>query len=111
MSVPSARQRAGILDPTCSNGAPQPCIPQPADPDEFTANEPNVAPYCEPGVTVPCITVPGQSAPAGTTPITLDPNAVAFMNRFPLPNTAGAVNYTGSGPAFTKWITLGSLFW
>ena len=103
MSVPSARQREGILDPTCSNGSPQPCIPQPADPKEFAVNEPNVGPYCEPGVTVPCITAPGQSAPAGTTPITLDPNAVAFMNRYPLPNTAGGVNYTGSRPAFTKW--------
>jgi hypothetical protein len=103
MSVPSARQRLGILDPTCSNGSPQPCIPQPADPEEFTVTEPNVAPYCEAGVTAPCITAPGQSPAAGTTPITLDPNAVAFMNRYPLPNTAGGVNYTGSRPAFTKW--------
>ncbi len=103
MSVPSARQREGILDPTCSNGSPQPCIPQPADPEEFAVNEPNVAPYCESGVTVPCITPPGQSAPAGTMPFTLDPNAVAFMNRYPLPNTAGGVNYTGSRPADTTW--------
>ena len=103
MSVPSARQRQGILDPTCSNGSPQPCVPQPANPNEFALNEPNVAPYCETGVTVPCIPVPGQSAPAGTTPITLDPNAVAFMNRYPSANTAGGVNFTGSRPAFTTW--------
>ena len=103
MSVPSARQRQGILDPTCSNGSPQPCVPQPADPNEFAVNEPNVAPYCETGVTVPCIPAPGQSAPAGTTPITLDPNAVAFMNRYPSANTAGGVNFTGSRPAVTTW--------
>jgi hypothetical protein len=103
MSVPSARQRVGVLDPTCSNGSPQPCVPQPADPQEFTVMEPNVAPYCESGVTVPCITPPGQSPPPGTTAITLDPNAVAFMNRYPLPNTAGGVNFTGSRPSFTTW--------
>jgi hypothetical protein len=103
MTVPTERQTLGILDPTCSNGSPQPCIPQPADPLEFALSEPNVAPYCETGVTVPCITAPGQSPAAGTTPITLNPNATAFMTRYPAPNTVSALNFTGSLPAVTKW--------
>lgn len=103
MLVPSARQRAGILDPTCSNGSPAPCVPQPGDPQELTLSEPNVAPFCEAGVTVPCIAGPGQSPASGTTPITLDPNAVAELARYPLPNTSGVPNLFASRPANTKW--------
>ena len=104
MSVPTARQRAGILDPTCSAGSASPCVPQPADPMEIgSLQEPNVAPFCLTGVTTPCIVAPGQSPPPGTTPIQLDPNAVAELARYPLPNTAGAPNFTGSRPAYTKW--------
>jgi hypothetical protein len=103
MNVPTARQRLGILDPTCTHGSPEPCISQPADPQELALKEPNVAPYCEAGVTVPCLPVPGGSPAPGTTPITFDPNAVAFMDRYPLPNTTGAPNLTASQPAVTKW--------
>ena len=103
MTVPTARQRLGILDPTCAHGSPTPCVPQPADPQEIAATEPNIAPYCLTGVAVPCITPPGQSPAAGTTPIALDPNAVAELDRYPLPNTPGAPNLFGSRPANTKW--------
>ena len=104
MFVPTARQRAGILDPTCTAGSPAPCVPQPADPMEINAMaEPNVAPFCLPGVAVPCIVAPGQTPAPGTAPMQLDPNAVAELARYPLPNTAGAPNFTGSRPAYTKW--------
>jgi hypothetical protein len=85
MNVPSARQRAGIMDPTCTNPAsPQPCVVQPADPMEITS-------YSEPNL-----------APSGTTPA-IDPNATAEMDRYPLPNTVGEPNFTGSRPAGTHW--------
>ncbi len=103
MSVPSARQRLGILDPTCANGSPAPCVPQPPDPMEITRKEPNVAPFCLPGVTVPCIVAPGQSPAPGTALFQPDLNSVAALSRYPLPNTAAAPNFTSSRPAFTKW--------
>lgn len=103
MNVPTARQWLGILDPTCSNGSPDPCIPQPGDPQEIASFAPNVAPFCMAGVTDPCIPVPGQGAEPGTTPIQLDPNGLAFMDRYPLPNGPAAPNFTASQPAFTKW--------
>jgi hypothetical protein len=104
MNVPTTRQRLGILDPTCTNGSPAPCVVQPADPKEINSlAEPNVAPYCVAGVTVPCITAPGQTPAPGTTPFVPDPNAVAELARYPLPNTNGAPNFTGSRPARTKW--------
>jgi outer membrane receptor protein involved in Fe transport len=68
--VPTLRQRQGILDPTCTApGESSSCVVQPADPQELaimdsTGNlEPNVP----------------QSQ--------IDPNAVAFLNRYPFPNT------------------------
>lgn len=104
MNVPSARQRLGILDPTCANGSPTPCVSQPPDPMEIVVRmEPNVAPFCMAGVTAPCIVAPGQSPAPGTTLFQPDPNAVAALSRYPLPNTTGAPNFTGSRPAFTKW--------
>ena len=62
--VPTARQRQGILDPTCTApGESASCVVQPADPQELVlTGEPNVP----------------QSQ--------FDPNAVAFLNRYPAPN-------------------------
>ena len=116
MNVPSSRQRAGILDPSCSNpNSPSPCVPQPPDRQEIAAItpgsnppmvEPNEGPYCLSGVTAPCIVAPGQSPAPGTTPIQFDPNAEAELARYPLPNTvstAGSPNLIASKPASTKW--------
>jgi len=104
MNVPTARQRLGILDPTCTNDSPAPCVPQPPDPMEIDSYaEPNVAPFCLAGVTAPCITASGQSSATGATPFAPDPNAVAELARYPLPNTVGAPNFTGSRPARTTW--------
>ncbi|MGI8958485.1 MAG: carboxypeptidase regulatory-like domain-containing protein [Bryobacteraceae bacterium] len=61
-TVPTARQRLGILDPTCLVTA-APCTPQPFDPQEqVLAGEANV--------------------PASL----IDPNAAAILGRYPLPN-------------------------
>lgn len=103
MTVPTSRQRLGILDPTCSNGSPAPCVPQPADPLEVLSYAPNVAPYCLSGVTAPCLPVPGGSPAPGTTPIQLDPNGVAEAARYPLPNLAGNPNLIASKPNTTRW--------
>jgi outer membrane receptor protein involved in Fe transport len=67
-TVPTARQRAGILDPNCVATA-GPCTPQSTDPFEAVLNEPNV--------------------PTAL----IDPNALAFFNRYPLPNA----NYLENG--------------
>lgn len=104
MNVPSLRQRAGILDPSCSNPkSPSPCMAQPGDPKEIAVNEPNDGPYCQSGVTAPCITAPGQTPAPGTTPIQFDPNTEAELARYPLPNTTGVPNLVASKPVFTKW--------
>src|SRR5262249_20735368 len=61
-TVPTLRQRQGILDPTCAVTV-GPCTVQPDDPQELPiAGEPNV--------------------PIGS----IDANAIAFMNRYPMPN-------------------------
>jgi hypothetical protein len=49
-----------------------------------------------------CIAAPGQNPAPGTTVIALDPNAVAELARYPLPNTSGAPNLFASRPANTK---------
>lgn len=64
-TVPTARQRVGILDPTCAV-TPGPCVVQPFDPQEQTVDEPNV--------------------PRAM----IDPNATAMLARYPLPNTTFA---------------------
>jgi outer membrane receptor protein involved in Fe transport len=77
-TVPTARQRAGILDPTCS-ATPAPCTPQPADPQEnVLQGEANV--------------------PASL----IDPNAVAILARYPLPNANfNGFNFIASEPRNT----------
>lgn len=65
--VPTLRQRQGILDPNCSvvpdNNAGSGCVIQPFDPYEFV--------------------LPGEvNIPQSQ----IDPNAIAFLNRYPLPN-------------------------
>jgi outer membrane receptor protein involved in Fe transport len=64
--VPTARQRLGILDPTCTapgDVAGTNCAVQAPDPQELVlTGEPNID------------------------PATIDPNAVAFLRRYPLPN-------------------------
>lgn len=78
MTVPSARQRQGILDPTCSYGSVN-CVPQPPQADEIPLDEPNV-------------------------PVSqINPNSTAELDRLPLPNTAGAPNFTASQPRNTNW--------
>jgi outer membrane receptor protein involved in Fe transport len=69
-TVPTARQRAGILDPNS----------QPPDPQEFVVDEPNFT---------------------GTP----DPNAVAFLDRYPLPNTdiSNGFNFIASSPAVSNF--------
>ncbi len=60
-TVPTARQRAGILDPTCAMTT-GPCTPQAFDPMEQLVDGPNVP----------------QSM--------IDPNSTAMLARYPLPN-------------------------
>lgn len=64
-TVPTARQRMGILDPTCSVTV-GPCTPQAFDPMEQVVGEPNVP----------------QNM--------IDPNSTAMLARYPLPNTTFA---------------------
>src|SRR5713226_1005550 len=66
-NVPTARQRLGILDPTCENTA-GPCTPQPFDPQEVPVNEGNVD------------------------PTQIDPNGAAILQRYPAPNASYADN-------------------
>ncbi|MBZ5701410.1 MAG: TonB-dependent receptor [Acidobacteriia bacterium] len=75
-TVPTLRQRQGILDPACAVTPPAPCTIQPADPQELVLTEPNIA--------------------AGL----IDPNAAAFLQRYPLPNAniAGGFNFIASPP-------------
>ncbi len=63
-TVPTLRQRQGILDPACTApGESSSCVVQPFDPQEhILTGEPNV--------------LTAQ----------IDPNSIAFMNRYPLPN-------------------------
>ena len=67
-SVPSARQRQGILDPSCSvtSGA---CTVLPADPFE--------------------VPLSGQ---ANVDPSLINPNSIAILSRVPTPNANFAVN-------------------
>ncbi|MCC7342158.1 MAG: TonB-dependent receptor [Bryobacterales bacterium] len=64
-TVPSARQRIGILDPTCSVST-GPCTPQAFDPMEQP--------------------VDGENVPQSL----IDPNSTAMLARYPLPNTTFA---------------------
>lgn len=64
-TVPSARQKAGILDPNCV-ATEGPCAKQPFDPLEQVVDEPNVA------------------------AADMDPNGIAFLQRYPTPNTSFA---------------------
>jgi outer membrane receptor protein involved in Fe transport len=66
-TVPTLRQRQGILDPNCV-ATVGPCTIQPLDPQEAVLNEPNV---------------PLSS---------IDPNALAFLQRYPLPNASFVQN-------------------
>jgi outer membrane receptor protein involved in Fe transport len=66
-TVPTTRQRQGILDPTCTVTV-GPCTVQATDPFEAVLNEPNVDPSL------------------------IDPNALAFFDRYPLPNANFAQN-------------------
>jgi carboxypeptidase family protein/TonB-dependent receptor-like protein len=66
-TVPTARQRLGILDPTCSM-TPAPCTLQPADPQEQVL-----------------------SGEANVPTSLIDPNGAAILARYPLPNA----NYNG----------------
>ncbi len=77
-TVPTARQRLGILDPTCSV-TPAPCTPQPFDPQEqVLSGEPNV--------------------PASQ----IDPNSAAILARYPLPNANfNGFNFIASEPRNT----------
>ncbi len=77
-TVPTARQRAGILDPTCQV-TPAPCTPQPFDPQEqVLSQEANV--------------------PASL----IDPNAKAILARYPLPNANfNGFNFIASEPRNT----------
>lgn len=67
-TVPTARQRLGILDPTCQVPASAPCTPQPFDPQEQVL-----------------------SGEANVPPSQIDPNSAAILARYPLPNA----NYNG----------------
>jgi outer membrane receptor protein involved in Fe transport len=85
--VPTARQRQGILDPTCTApGESVSCVVQPSDPQEHVVlgasglGEPNI--------------------PASQ----MDPNAAAFLQRYPLPNTnaSNGFNWINSNNRGTK---------
>jgi outer membrane receptor protein involved in Fe transport len=84
--VPTQRQRQGILDPTCTVAPDNPgvnCTVQPADPQEAVlSGEPNFT---------------------GTP----DPNAVAFLQRYPAPNaniaTNGGNNFIASAPGVSNF--------
>jgi Carboxypeptidase regulatory-like domain/TonB-dependent Receptor Plug Domain len=80
-NVPSARQRQGLLDPTCAS-TPAPCTPQAADPFEVPINgEANV----DPGM--------------------IDPNGAAILERYPLPNAnydVNGFNFITSSPTVTN---------
>ena len=65
-NVPTARQRNGILDPSCSS-SPAPCTAQAADPQEQTLQ--------------------GE---ANVNSSLIDPNAKAILDRYPLPNASYA---------------------
>lgn len=60
--VPTMRQRQGILDPTCAV-TPAPCTAQAPDPQELVL-----------------------TGEANIPTASIDPNATAFLNRYPLPN-------------------------
>jgi outer membrane receptor protein involved in Fe transport len=83
-TVPTARQRTGTLDPNCAfalaHVPPLPCTPQAADTQEFVVDEQNFT---------------------GTP----DPNAVAFLDRYPLPNTdiSNGFNFIASSPAVSNF--------
>ncbi len=79
-TVPSARQRQGILDPNCLS-TPAPCSVQAADPFE--------APL---------------SGEANVSPSQIDPNAAAILARVPLPNAdfANGFNWILSEPIGTN---------
>jgi len=84
--VPTARQRQGILDPTCAATPPAPCTVQPADPQELAIVDSNGNP--EPNVPQAQI----------------DANATAFLNRYPMPNAdaSNGFNWISSASRGTK---------
>jgi outer membrane receptor protein involved in Fe transport len=65
-NVPTARQRQGILDPSCVS-TPGPCTVQPADPQELPLSGEANVPVSQ-----------------------IDPNATAILARYPLPNASYA---------------------
>lgn len=97
-NVPTQRQRTGVLDPTCAFAnaqiPPLPCTAVAADPQELvpqtTFHDPNF-----PNDPSKTITVNGEQNFNGVP----DPNAVAFLSRYPLPNH-NAVNPDGSSTGF-----------
>ena len=82
-NVPSARQRMGILDPACT-ATPQPCTVLPVDPFEFIVN--------------------GGAGALNVPANMIDPNAAAFLARYPMPNAPAASgnNYIVSGNKTTN---------
>lgn len=100
-TVPTARQRTGTLDPTCAfanaQPIPPPCIPVAFDSQEFVPQ--SVVPdKNNPGKT---ITVNGEPNFTGSS----DANAVAFLARYPLPNTdiSNGFNFIASSPAVSNF--------
>jgi len=83
--VPTARQRQGILDPTCAVTT-GPCTVQPADPQELAIVDSN-----------------GNLEP-NVPQAQIDANATAFMNRYPLPNAdaSNGFNWISSANRGTK---------
>jgi outer membrane receptor protein involved in Fe transport len=80
-NVPSARQRQGLIDPTCAS-TPAPCTPQAADPFE--------------------VPISGE---ANVDPASIDPNGAAILERYPSPNAnydVNGFNFIVSSPTVTN---------
>ncbi len=81
-TVPSSRQRQGILDPGCASTPQPPCTVQPADPFEDPL-----------------------SGEANVDPALIDPNGAALLARYPLPNAnfdVNGFNFIANEPTVTN---------
>src|SRR5262249_50966974 len=103
--VPTLRQRGqdpnfpglAVLDPTCKVAQFQgnPCTPVAADPQEFVPDS------GIPDPANPNQNLPGEPNFSGTP----DPNAVAFLARYPMPNAdiSNGFNFIASSPAISNF--------